>query len=428
MRKIALTIFVCMCSLCLSGCLNAVQADSYNYVVAVGFDVGKQFKYEISLLLQTEKGGDSQTATGGGEVISAEGDTLFDAVTTIHSGGPYRLNFSRVNTIILCEELARRGEFQNLADVAFNALKMRRSVKLITSTCEAGSFLQGLCQPGSQNMTKLLYDVYENYSLDGITAITNYSLFVESIRSGRSDCVMMLGGVDTTAVKQAEQQSSQLTGSSGSSEEGNSGGNSGQGSGEDSSGGKEQQSEPQYTTDGVLRTGGLSSFVSGAALFDRWYMRGVLSGEDTKFLLIGTGGLDTCSISFDYGNGSVVLYLRDMQPAKVKFSAGEKPVAKTELTLYCNILQYTGKMRKNEWELGLKEAAETYIEGEIERVFNICKNLNCDAFAFGRHAAMKFSDTLAWEDYDWKLRYLQLEADFSVELKLADENVTAQLE
>lgn len=429
MRRIALIVIICVCSMCFSGCLNAVQADSYNYVVAVGFDVGSQYEYKISMLLQTEKGGDSQTATGGGEVISAEGNTLFDAVTTIHAGGPYRLNFSRVNTIVMCEELARRGEFQSLADVAFNAIKMRRSVKLVTSTCEAGSFLQGLCQKNSQNMTKLLYDVYENYSVDGITAITGYSLFVESIRSGRSDCVMMLGGVDATAVKQAEQQSSRLTGgSSGNSGGGNSGGNSGSDGSEVRPDGEKQQSEQQYTTDGVLRTGGISSFVSGAALFDRWYMRGVLNGEDTKFLLIGTGGLDTCSISFDYGNGFVVLYLRDMQPAKVKFSAGEKPVAKTELALYCNILQYTGKMRKNEWELGLKDAAETYIEGEIERVFNICKNLNCDAFAFGRRAAMKFSDTLDWEDYDWKRRYPRLEAAFSVELKLADENVTAQLE
>lgn len=423
MKKLALTISIILCSLCFSGCLNAVQADSYTYVVAVGFDRGKQYKYEISMLLQTEKGGDSQTATGGGEVISAEGDTLFDVVTTIHAGGPYRLNFSRVNTIVMQEELARRGEFQSLADVAFNSIKMRRSVKLVTTTCEAKSFLQGLCQPNSQNMTKLLYDVYENYALDGITAIMSYSLFVECVRSGRSDSVMMLGGLDTTAVKQAEQQSSEISGSSGSSS-GESGGSAGS---EGGTGGQEQK-EPQFTTDGVLRTGGLSSFVSGVALFDRWYMRGVLNGEDTKYLLIGTSGLKTCSITFDYGNKAVVLYLKDMQPAKVSLTLGEKPQAEVKLTAYCNILQYTGKMNKDEWENGLKEASEGYIEGEIQRVFDICKGVNCDAFAFGRHAAMQFSDTLEWEDYDWKRRYPYLTATFDVELKLADENVTTQLE
>ena len=64
----------------------------------------------------------------------------------------------------------------------------------------------------------------------------------------------------------------------------------------------------------------------------------------------------------------------------------------------------------------------------MARVFNICRELNSDAFGFGEYASTQFSDIVSWEGYDWKSKYPLMEAEFCVKLELADENVTTRLE
>ena len=117
MRRAALMIILMLC-LMSWGCMGAVQADDYIYVVGIGFDRGQQYRYNVSFLVQTESGGNTQSAQGGAEVLSAEGDTVHDAIVTLHAGGPFRMNFSRVNTLFFSEEIARSGDMQELSDLA----------------------------------------------------------------------------------------------------------------------------------------------------------------------------------------------------------------------------------------------------------------------------------------------------------------------
>ena len=89
-----LMLMLALAPLC-CGCLEATSLDEYGYVLTIGVDQGEQKKYNISFLLQKE--GDSQEAqTGAGSyIITAEGDNLFDALTVVHVGVPYELNFTR---------------------------------------------------------------------------------------------------------------------------------------------------------------------------------------------------------------------------------------------------------------------------------------------------------------------------------------------
>lgn len=61
MKRIALllaaVLFVAVC-----GCMGPVQADDYIYVVGIGFDRGQQYRYNVSFLVQTEAGGNTQSA------------------------------------------------------------------------------------------------------------------------------------------------------------------------------------------------------------------------------------------------------------------------------------------------------------------------------------------------------------------------------
>lgn len=412
MKRAALIILALALCAGSAGCLGAVQADDYIYVVGIGFDRGSQYRFNVTFLVQKDVSGSEQESAGGAEIISAEGDTLFDAITVLSAGVPFRINFARVNTFFFGEEIARRGSIKELASVTFNALKIRQSVKLMVCLGTAQRLMQGLCLKDVPNITKLQFSVFQDYTAEGITVITNYARMLESIRGRRSDPVMMLGGVDVSAVESQRSLEAEMTGEGG----------------EEGGQGQEEEEKEEYTTDGVRRLGGMSPYVAGTALFDGWYMKGVLNGYDTMFLLLGRGELKKASLKVQHNDEWAVLYIKDQKPPKVELTLSGAPRARVELEAACNIVKYRGEAGADEWDSGLHQAAERLIENEMARVFGICRGLNSDAFGFGEYASTLFSDAVSWEEYDWKGKYPLLEAEFSVKLELADENVTTRLE
>lgn len=97
--------------------------------------------------------------------------------------------------------MARSGRIKELSNITFNALKIRQSAKLMVCLDTAQRLMQGLCLEDVPNITKLQFSVFQDYDAEGITVITNYAGMLESIRGRRSDPLMMLGGVDVSAVK-----------------------------------------------------------------------------------------------------------------------------------------------------------------------------------------------------------------------------------
>ncbi len=416
MRKTAMVISaMAVCLLC--GCLGPVQADDYIYVVGIGFDRGQQYRYNVSFLVQTETGGNTQSAQGGAEVLSAEGDTVHDAIVTLHAGGPFRMNFSRVNTLFFSEEIARAGDMRELSELAFNAMRMRHSVKLMVCLCEAKDVMQGMCMDNSPNITKVQFNVFQNYSGEGITVVTNYSQFMAGIREWRQDSAVMLAGIDTTAVQQQNAEAEKITGSSGGA--GNSGGSSSENT----------EEKQEFTTQGVIRTGGMSPYIAGAALFDGWYMKGVINGNDTKYLLLARGDFEQGMIKVPYGSGRwAVLFLRNAKQPDIKLTLGDVPEAEVDIELSCSVLQYVGDTAGVKWKGDMQETTQRYIEQELERVFAICRGLNSDAMGFGQNGAMQFRDTGEWERYNWKTRYPTMQARFEVKLELMDESLSGRIE
>ena len=132
--------------------------------MGIGFDKGSQYRFNVTFLVQKDVSGSEQTSTGGAEIISAEGDTLFDAITVLSAGVPFRINFSRVNTFFFGEEVARSGRIKELSNITFNALKIRQSAKLMVCLGTAQRLMQGLCLEDVPNITKLQFSVFQDYA------------------------------------------------------------------------------------------------------------------------------------------------------------------------------------------------------------------------------------------------------------------------
>lgn len=425
MRTCSLLLTASLLACVLGGCLGPVSLDEYKYVSSIGVDVGQAETYSFTFLVQSEASDSStQSAAGKAIMVGAEGEDLFHAITTVHMGVPYQLNFERLNTIVFAKETAEQGALSRMSRVSLNALNIRQSVKLMVSLCTAREFLEGMAGAGMQNMTKLQYSLFRNYNEEGTSPLINYSLVHEAVRGGRLDPVITLGGLDESAVEKVKEQESSLTSESNPQSSGQQGGQEQK----QQEGQNKEEKKAETTTEGIPRLGGMAVYAAGSALFDGWNMVGVLDSYDTRFLLMGAGEFIRGSISIPYEDSRLTVLLADTGAYMVDMQVGETPRGEVSLLLTCEVLQDDQQVSKQGWENGLRQEAEAYIEAELERVFLLCQSLNCDAMGMGRAASRNFVYATDWEAYDWKSKYPQLELTFHVRLVPLDDNINAGLE
>lgn len=415
-----------------TGCLGAVSVDDYKYVASIGVDRGETRPYSISFLVQSEANDStSQSAAGESILLGAEGDDIFDAITTVHVGVPYRLNFERVNTIVFSQEMAEAGVLERLTRVELNSLNIRQSVKLLVALCPARTFLQGMAGAGMQNITKLQYSLFSNYTEEGVSPITNFSLVHEAAGGGRMDPALTLGGLDVTAVEAAKKDASKM--SSESAQKSGEGG--GTPEGQDKKEGAAAQTDQQkpneeamYTTEGVPRLGGMAVYAAGSALFDGWKMVGVLDSYDTRFLLMGMGVFENGWVRVPYEGSNIMLYLSNTGAYDKTVQMSDAPHIDLSLAYTCEVLQDARRLSRAGLESGIRQAAEAFVEQELSRVFSLCQSLNSDAMGMGRLVSRGFSTVAEWEAYEWKRKYPSLTVSFNVRLVPLNENVTNGLE
>lgn len=397
MRRCALAcVIVALLPLC--GCLESKPVNQYGYVQSIGLDKGKSKKYAYSFLMQ-QASASEMSASGdqqAGMMIGAEGDTLFEAVTTVVAGFPYELNFSRTDAIFFSEEVARAGGMEELLRLSQSALKMRHSMKYFVILGSASEFQKGLYTQSSPSLTQIQNSVEYNNRSEGISPLFNYALFYEAVTTKRFDPVVALGAIDQSIQEEKPGE-------------------------EEKKSSETQTQEKEGSTEGVTRQGGMRSYVMGAALFDGLYMTGVLNGEETKYLLMARGELHKAYINYVDSEGQIfAIHITQEKKPKTEILLSETPHAYVYIPLTCEVHISQAAHIFKTWEERLKDELTAYMESAIQGVFISCRDMHCDALGFGRYASLCFTDVNAWRDYAWKKQYQRMQADFRVELLLHD--------
>ncbi len=377
-----------------SGCIKYVALDEYGYVMTIGVDEGETYDYRFCFIVQVE--GAKGESDAENVVLSAEGDNIYDAVTTIEVSVPYLLNFGRTNYILFSKSVAQSGYIVGFIDESVKNLGVRRSTKLMVTLDECIDYCMGVISKDYPNTSKRQYSILREYTSEGITPITNIASFTQNVLARRADSIVTLGATDDSIANE------EITGSS-----------------------QENGIDPFDTTDGVKRTGGLRSYYMGCAVFDGGIMTGVLNGRDTEIMLMAKGNFSSGRLSFDNGGNNMVLLLKSGGEPRVNLTLGENPYVNMEIKLQCSIESGGEDMGYDEWNQNVKPMIEDYLKSELERVFYRCRELNSDAFGLGRYAVLQFTDTEEWENYDWKSKYAQLEAEFAVELYIENEEINS---
>lgn len=376
-----------------AGCIKYVALDEYGYVMSLGVDKGETQAYRFCFIVQIEGAKGENDAEN--VVLSAEGDNIYDAITTAEVSVPYLLNFGRTNYILFSEEIAQSGYITGFVDESFKNLGVRRSAKLMIVLDDCLDYCIGVISKDYPNTSKRQYSILREYTSEGLTPITNIAAFTQGVNGKRGDSILTLGATDDSIPAE------DVPGSS-----------------------KDNEIHPFDTTAGVERTGGLRSYYMGCAVFDGDIMKGVLNGHDTQLILMARGTFGSGRITLNIGQtGSMVLLLKNGGKPRISLVLAAEPYMHMELKLQCSIESGGGEMSYHEWDQSIKPMLEAYLEKELARVFFLCREMNSDAFELGKYAVMQFSSTAAWEAYDWKAQYAKTNAEFEVSLYIENEEI-----
>ncbi len=389
--KVEIIILVLLLSITFTsiGCLEPISLDRYGYVMTLGVDEGDEKEYEIILELQRESSGESVEEEGGAIILSQQADNVQEAINELYQRLSYELNFSRTHLIVFSQAIAREGEIEQFFTISLDQLRIRQSAIVMITDCTVKEFIGGRNSNEEVNLTKVQENMLFDAKTVGQIMVTNLAMLFEACDSKRFDAALTYGYISGKVNTDAEQK-------------------------DNSSSGK----NPVSDTDEIL--GGMKSYLKGVALFDGWKMVDTLSAHDTQILNIASGKFENGSIKIDgenYENSSLQVQMGEYSIEVISMG---KPRFKINISLNVTIEYDTTDTLGKNWEQDGKSFVENYFKTELSRVFERCKKNNSDAIGLGKAVSMEFERINEWEEFNWKERYRDAEAEFEVEAVLID--------
>ena len=142
MNKKLLTIITAVLLLILSGCKDHSDIESDIFVAGLAIDSAEadDFKYKVSAeVITTKSSGDSTNIET--KVISAEGNTVLEAISTMVAESSKELYFDHCQIVILGKEIAQNN-LADVLDLAFRDTNLRLSMQVIVAkNCKAYEIL-----------------------------------------------------------------------------------------------------------------------------------------------------------------------------------------------------------------------------------------------------------------------------------------------
>lgn len=371
------------------GCLAPESADAYGYVLALGVDEGEETPYSITILLQqTGGGGETDAAAQGSMLAGAPGESLLSALESLSVRMPFRLDFSRLSTIVISRAAAESGAAAELLlDGALTRLSVRDTVNIAVADGLAREYLGGLTSPLAPNVGKLQAAAVKRSAETGLAPVTTLARFREGVGAKAYDPVVPLGRFDAERVDSAAL--AKLT--------------------------EEEQTplgklleEEAGAADAAM--GGLRAALEGAAIFDGGRMRGMLSGEQTQLLLMCLGTFSEGRIQLPYEGRTISIRLSERLAPEIEIALEEAPRAQITIRLFA---------RAEDGGPIPAEAIEAHLARAAEGMFHACRSAGSDALGLGKAAVAALSDRAAWERYDWEAAYRRTIVEFQFEILFA---------
>lgn len=398
-RRIAFLLFL-LTALSVCGCADAKQIDDTAFVLALGVEQGKDKRYDFTFSLpylneSTEVGENAKF-----HAISCQADSLYDAVDLVNANSAYQLDFTHLNFLALDRELAQQG-VRDVLEPMMRMPDVRKTALVIVAQQGAQAFLKGFETDKETNLSKLQQSIIEQADDTGLFPECTIARLYSSIEQQRFTAAVALGGV-SQGTAQTEDDSAPQTSAA-------------PAAGTAEQGFEEKAGElpMQLTT---------KSQVFGAALFDGDRLCTTITGEQCRFLLMGSDVFESGYFTIEDAQGqAVTLRIRRRKGRDARVDVDAVPV-QAQLTVYLDayIVSYTGGPYEEEQQAveAFTPLVQDYLSQGLAEAAALDRAYELDAFGLGRAAVSQFGTEQAWQAFDWARRRTDMQVQTTVNVRV----------
>lgn len=373
---ILLIVLLCPCA----ACLESLPLDEFLYVLDLGVEEGETLTYNFVFMVSVSvRSGDSSNTSV--QILSSEGRDLFEAVEALSAVVPKKITFSRMTLLVFSENLARGGDIPDILDFDEARLKIRDNIRVLISSSPMKELFECMISENDPSMSKLKSNLENNSVYSG----TIVDRTLRELRFHLKDkiCDVSVGYCAVNAKTPTNDMVS-------------------------------IDSYP-FVAGGLLVEGSMGTSLIGTAVFNGSAMVGVLDGQNTCFVMMVTDEFTEGRVWLKSPDGDdMCVLLTKAQKPRVRVSGS---IAYVECFLTAKV--DTPKLSNEIDEEQLILHISRQLKSRADAVFDALKDKRSDVYSFGAWAVMNFSDTEAWESYDWKSVYSELQCEFVFTLKLA---------
>ena len=368
----------CMLILCmgmLTGCWDYRSMDEINIVSGIAVDLKEDDQYVLTLELVNTSG---MKDDGGAQslVVTAEGETMFEAVRNAKKKLYNKLYLGSMRVLIVSQELAEKEGIQDVIDTFLRDMEPRETTFIVVSQEESAGKLMSASGLDTTNISyKIAKVILEDHKVDSAT---------KSVQLFEAYNILKATGVELVlpAIHMVQN-------------------------------GDEEVAE-----------------INGLAVFRGDKLTGFLSAEDTRYFLMATQGDTRGALSLPHpekeGKQIGLEIMQLTSKPEVRYANGNAAIT-VAVTMAYKTVEYSSRERISGQALEtLNGEAERMVAERMHQVFEkIQKNLGVDIYGFGHKLyERQYSVWLGIEDA-WAQLFQNAEFDVQVKMKAIDIGLTS---
>lgn len=388
------------------------RIDHLAYMLALGIDKGEQAKLKVSAQFVNVSSSESGGSSDSSKIIltSCESNSLFSAINVLNSYIGKEINLAHCSVVVFSQEIAKEGISSEIYSLINNE-EIRPSTNIVTTTCSAYEYINNT-KPNLESLTSKYFDTFDITSkLTGYFSNITIGDFFNNLSETNSDSLSVLGGLNSTArVEKDDDKSSDSSNGKSSSSESDKSSSSSSLQDSKSLASEEIEISPENLVAGkssVVGERGTENL--GLAVFSGDKYCGELTVLESICHSLITNSVDSCIISIDNPiskDEQIEIQLSPNRKSKINSTIKDDVVnINVDLSLNANIITLSSNINYEDTETIdiISFATEEFLKNELTKYFNkTTKTYNVDIDKYYLSVLKYFPYKKDFDNFNWK--------------------------
>lgn len=397
-RQRAILLFItAVVFLSLTGCWDKVEVETTAFVTAMGIDLGKNDKLEITYVISNPQGGGFSSIVGSSqkeppeETITMSSPDILSTRDLLGASVSRKVTYAHMKTLVVSEEMARSNKLMSTLDQFIRDRQLRRDIFVIISKEKASEFFKGNDPKLETRPHKFFELMSERWKDNALVPISNINKLIQRYESKAGLFINIYGTTQPIEPKL-------------------------------------NANEDEYRAGEIPKTGGNTIQLIGSAVLKDGNMIGILDGEETRLCmhLRPHSTFPSLQATFpDPIDEKKRITIRFVKEEDNRFKLdlkGESPKLEVMVPLQVDLLSIPSDvdyaMNLENQKLLANHIKEQVTEKAITFIERTQKEFKGDPFLWSEIVRKRFATWDEYEKYNWMERYPEAEITVKYEIEI----------